>query len=213
MDSLQCQGGAFRSRSPHDKSQDNLLRRYLQVGAWHLDFARRRAHAIHEEHVGGLDVLTACGDAGGGAQHDGEWQGLCRAHGARGAVGGSSSGQRCANDASRGLYGQVRRPRYGCPPLASRVYFEPAHIAELNLYLSKLAQEMPCGVRLCVLDDMLISCLCLDQIGQIHLREVPDIAAAKAALEANFEKLTQLAHDIQPRLLARGLLPASSPPP
>jgi hypothetical protein len=42
------------------------------------------------------------------------------------------------------------------------------------------------------------------QIGQIHVREVADIAAAKAKLEASFESLTQMAHDIQPRLLARG---------
>jgi len=51
------------------------------------------------------------------------------------------------------------------------------------------------------------ACFLCGQIGQIHLREVGDIEAAKAALEANFDKLTDLAHGIQPRLLARGLLP------
>ena len=44
----------------------------------------------------------------------------------------------------------------------------------------------------------------MGQIGQIHVREVADIQTAKTKLEANFESLTQMAHDIQPRLLARG---------
>jgi len=43
------------------------------------------------------------------------------------------------------------------------------------------------------------------QIGQIHIRDVPDLTAAKRTLEASVDKLTQIAHDIQPRLLARGL--------
>ena len=41
-------------------------------------------------------------------------------------------------------------------------------------------------------------------IGQIHLCEVPDLAAAQKTLEANFAKLTKMAEDIQPRLIARG---------
>jgi hypothetical protein len=47
-----------------------------------------------------------------------------------------------------------------------------------------------------------------EQIGQIHIREVPDMKGAKATLEANFSKLTDMANEIQPRLLKRGEQPA-----
>lgn len=47
-----------------------------------------------------------------------------------------------------------------------------------------------------------------EQIGQIHIREVPDMKGAKDTLEANFAKLTDMANEIQPRLLKRGEQPA-----
>jgi hydroxymethylglutaryl-CoA reductase len=41
-------------------------------------------------------------------------------------------------------------------------------------------------------------------IGQMHVRNVADPRAAKAALEAKFEEFTEMVHAIQPNLLKRG---------